>query len=103
MNFGLKLEQIWLKQKTIINDNHFKYVYIMYIMNLANFKKSLFYNPSLCHINQHFTNWNQINIYQLMIEGFLDKQTPKKASIYKISLEDINSKLLMLEDYLPKS
>ena len=38
-----------------------------------------------------------------MIEGFLDKQTPKKTSINKISLKDINSKLLMLEDYLPKS
>ena len=38
-----------------------------------------------------------------MIEGFLDKQTPKKASINKISLKGIDSKLLMLEDHLPKS
>lgn len=39
-----------------------------------------------------------------MIEGFLDKQTPKKKySINKISLKGIDSKFLMLEDYLPKS
>lgn len=38
-----------------------------------------------------------------MNEGFLDQQTPKKASINKISLKGIDRNFLMLEDYLPKS
>lgn len=38
-----------------------------------------------------------------MIEGFLDKQTPKKGFINKISFKGIDRNFLKLEDYLPKS
>lgn len=37
-----------------------------------------------------------------MIEGFLDQQTPKKASINKISFKGIDRNFLMIADYLPK-